>query len=129
MILDTCFIIDLLNNQEDAVKKAKELEKRNTSLFTTSITVFEIWQGVADMSNKAKLDKINTLLEGLALLNLDCESAKIGGKIHSELYLQGRPIQPEDSMIAGICLNEKKVLLTKNQKHFERVKGLEINTY
>ena len=54
MILDTCFIIDLLNNQEDAVRKAQELERKNIPLFTTSITVFEIWQGVADMNNKNK---------------------------------------------------------------------------
>ena len=129
MILDTCFIIDLLNNQEDAVRKAQELERKNIPLFTTSITVFEIWQGVADMNNKNKLARINILLEGLALLNLDCENAKIGVGIHSELYTQGKPIQPEDSMIAGICLKERQKLLTKNKKHFGRIKGLELEIY
>ncbi len=129
MILDTCFIIDLLNNQEEAVKKAQELDKKNSSLFTTSITVFEIWQGIADLKDQRKLEKINILLEKLGLLNFDQESAKIGGKIHSELYLSGKPIQPEDSMIAGICIKNGQKLLTRNIKHFERVKELEVEIY
>ena len=129
MILDTCFIIDLLNNQEDAVQKSEELDQQNISLFTTAVTVFEIWQGVSDIKNKEKLEKINTLLESIGLLNLDKESAKIGGKIHSELYDQGIPIQPEDSMIAGISLKHGKKILTRNTKHFSRIKRIEIEAY
>ncbi len=129
MILDTCFIIDLLNNEEGAVRKAEELDKKKSSIFTTSITVFEIWQGIADMKDKEKLERINTLLEKLALLSFDQESAKIGGKIHSELYLAGKPIQPEDSMIAGICIKHEKKLLTRNIKHFERIKELDLERY
>ncbi len=129
MILDTCFIIDLLNNQKDAVKKSQELDQQNIPIFTTAVTVFEIWQGVSDIKNKGKLEKINILLESTGLLNLDQESAKIGGKIHRELYEYGEPIQPEDSMIAGISLKYGKKILTRNTKHFSRIKSLEIETY
>ncbi|MBS3149379.1 PIN domain-containing protein [Candidatus Woesearchaeota archaeon] len=129
MILDTTFIIDLLNNDPSAVDKAKYLEKANLPVFTTAVTVFEIWQGTSDIKSKQKLDNINTLLESLGLLDLDLESAKIGGKLHSELYAQGNPIQPEDSMIAGICIKNNKKLLTRNIKHFSKIKKLQIETY
>ena len=58
MILDTTFIIDLLNNDPSAVDKAKYLEKANLPVFTTAVTVFEIWQGTSDIKSKQKLDNI-----------------------------------------------------------------------
>ena len=129
MILDTSFLIDLLNNYQPATEKAQELDKKNTAIFTTAVSVFEIWQGICDIKNKEKLERINSLLDGIGFFHLDKESAKIGGKIHSELYIHGIPIQPEDSMIAGICLKHGQKILTRNTKHFSRVQALEIETY
>jgi predicted nucleic acid-binding protein len=129
MILDTTYIIDLLDGQPDAVKKSEILDTQNEALFTTAISVFELWQGVSDIKDKKKLEKIHDLLDNLGLFSLDKESAKIGGKIHSELYAKGLPIQPEDSMIAGICIKHGQKIMTKNVKHFSRITTLEIETY
>jgi predicted nucleic acid-binding protein len=129
MILDTTFLIDLLDNDPRAVKKSQELDARNNAIFTTTISVFELWQGVSDVKHTKKLEQINTLLDNLGLFVLDKESAKIGGKIHSELCSRGLTIQPEDSMIAGICLKHGKKILTRNIKHFSRIGSLEIETY
>lgn len=129
MILDTTFIIDLLNNDESAVSKSGELDKENIPVFTTAVSVFEIWQGTADITDKNKLNRINLLLSSIGLLEFDLESAKIAGKIHSGLYDAGTPIQPEDSMIAGICLKNNSKLITRNIKHFSRINGLKIETY
>jgi len=40
VILDTTFIIDLLNKEIEAVKKAEELDKKVIPVLTTTITVF-----------------------------------------------------------------------------------------
>ncbi len=129
MIPDTTFLIDLLENDHKAVKKSQQLDIQNIALFTTAVSVFELWQGVIDIKDKKKLEKIHTLLDSIGLFPLDKESAKIAGKIHSELYTQGLPIQPEDSMIAGICLKHGKKVLTRNVKHFSRIGVLEVETY
>lgn len=129
MILDTCFIIDLLNNNPDALKKSQEIDKQHIPVATTAVSVFEIWQGVADINDNKKLGRINDLLESFGLFPLDQESAKIAGKIHSKLYTKGASIQPEDSMIAGICLKNNMKILTRNIKHFSRVDNLELETY
>ncbi len=129
MILDTTFIIDLLNGDQGAINKSKEIDDKNIPVFTTSVSVFEIWQGLDDIKNKDKLEKINVLLTNIGLLSLDMESAKIGGKIHAELNNSGLSIQPEDSMIAGICIKNNKKVITRNVKHFSRIKNLEVETY
>lgn len=57
MILDTTFIIDILNGKMEAAHKTKELLKRNEPLKATSISVFEIWQGTEDIQNQSKKGK------------------------------------------------------------------------
>ncbi|MBS3137532.1 PIN domain-containing protein [Candidatus Woesearchaeota archaeon] len=129
MILDTCFIIDLLKNKNGAYQKSKELENSSTSLLTTAVTIFEIWQGIHDIQNPERIKKTNQLLSSLGLLQLDIDSAKIAGEIHSRLINKGIMIESEDSMIAGICVTKNETLLTRNVKHFSRIDGLKIETY
>ncbi|MBS3136929.1 hypothetical protein J4232_00725 [Candidatus Woesearchaeota archaeon] len=42
---------------------------------------------------------------------------------------RGIPINPQDSMIAGIAIRNNESVLTRNTKHFERIDNLTIETY
>ncbi|MBS3056986.1 MAG: PIN domain-containing protein [Candidatus Aenigmarchaeota archaeon] len=129
MILDTSFIIDLLRSDNGAVKKAEELQKSSELLLTTTITVFEIWQGTMDIKNDKKRTAISELLQSLGLLVLDFDSAKKAGEIHSRLIKKGEEIDPEDSMIAGISITRGERLLTRNIEHFKRIGELRVESY
>ncbi len=129
MILDTSFIIDLLRGNKSAVNKVTDLENSSKPVLATTISVFEIWQGIADFKNEDKKQRILDMISSFGLLVLDFESAKEGGEIHSKLEKKGVPIEPEDSMIAGIAKVHNETLLTKNIKHFSRIDGLRIETY
>ena len=129
MIADTTFLIDLLRNSPEALKKASGFDIIGESVFTTTISVFELWQGSLDLKDKKKIDRIHILLDALGMHSLDLESAKIAGKVHAELREKGLPIDPEDSMIAGICIKTDHALLTRNIKHFSRIKELKLETY
>lgn len=129
MILDTTAIIDLLRDDLDLVEKIKMLNKERTSLFFTSVSVFEIWQGSEDIKDKDKLEKIHVLLDSLGSHDLDIPSSKVAGSIHAELRKKGQIIDSEDSMIAGIAESNGEVILTRNVKHFSRIQGIRIETY
>ncbi|MBI2565291.1 PIN domain-containing protein [Candidatus Woesearchaeota archaeon] len=129
MILETSFLIDLLRNDKAAVEKAKELMQKNISLFTTAVTVFEIWQGIYSIKDEKKLEKLNDFFSKRGLLDLDSESAKIGGKIRAKLKSEGREIDAEDCMIAGICIKHGKSILTRNVNHYSRIKNLVVESY
>ena len=127
MILDTSFVIDLFRNNSAAKEKALELDRRNEPIFITSVTVFELWQGL-DIKTEEKLEKINHFIESFGMMNLDPESAKRGGQIHSELVSKGSKIDPEDSMIAGIAIHNSQAVLTRDE-HYSRIRGPRIETY
>jgi len=129
MILDTTAIIDFLRGEPKIIEKIKNLEEKNVPIYLTSISVFEIWQGVKDLLDEKKREKINNLLEATANFSLDISAAKEAGSIHASLKKEGIIIDPEDSMIAGIAKINREKILTRNIKHFQRINGIMIETY
>lgn len=125
MILDTCFLIDLFANRQEAVNLAKELELKEI-IKTTSINVFEIYRS---LNKKDKLDEIEKIFESIIVLNLDKKSAKLAGEISQELAKSGMEIDPEDCMIGAITILANETLVTRNIKHFSRIKKINLKLY
>jgi len=129
MIMDTTALIDLLRSHQDIIIKLKELQQKNTPLFLTSISVFELWQGISDVHNEKKSQQLHNLLESLGVFVFDIPAAKAAGTIHAGLKEEGQTIDSEDSMIAGIAKVHHETILTRNVKHFGRISDLQIEAY
>lgn len=130
MILDTTFIIDLMDGNIDALKKQQELQTNNENVQITTITIFELFSGVGRCSQPEKeKQKLKAILESQHLLVLDEECAEKAGIIHGTLQKEGQAIEIQDCLIAGIALNHNEPLLTRNIKHFQRIKRLKVETY
>lgn len=129
MILDTSFVVDLMDRQPDAVKKFWALQEQE-NLFVTTPTIFELWSGIVRSSRpEQEKRKVLEVLDSQLILELDEESAEEGGKIDGILISQGLRIEPEDCMIAGIARHHQETVLTRNVKHFGRIKGMVVETY
>jgi predicted nucleic acid-binding protein len=123
IIADSDVLIDFLRGHgEGARRVALELETR--SFATTAITAFEIQSGAHSTRQRKAVDM---LLEAVTILPFGPKEAQIGADIHRELESQGQPIGMADSMIAAVCIANQGVLLTRNRKHFERVKALKLS--
>ncbi len=130
MILDTCFVIDFMDNDEKAVAKLRELELNNEPTPITSLTIFELFSGLARSSSPDKeKEKVINVLSGQTILPFDGSSAEKAGEIDGGLAKKGEKIDAVDSMIAGITIFRKEKVLTRNVKDFSKVKGLDIETY
>ena len=130
MIVDTSFVIDLMDGDAGALEKAKLLWKEKENIFITTVTIFELWCGIAQ-SKKSEQEKkkVLTVLESQLILELDEKSAIEGGKIDGNLVREGLQIEPEDCMIAGIAKHHQERVLTRNTNHFGRIRGLSIVSY
>ena len=51
------------------------------------------------------------------------------GKISGSLRARGREIDREDCIIGATALLNDEPVVTRNRKHFERIDGLDIETY
>ena len=128
MILDTSAIIDFFRGNAAIRTKLQALEEDGTVFSTTVISVVEMFRGI-DVSNREKVKELDEYFGGVELLALTPESAREAGIISSMLRGTGLLIEPEDCMIAGIAKTKGEPILTRNTKHFERIRGLKIETY
>jgi len=121
IVADTDVLIDFLRGRDSADRVALELKKGR--ICTTVISAFELWAGAKTSQQAAAVE---TLLHALLILPLESQSARRAGEIQSTLEKKGNAIGMADSLIAGICLEHDRLLLTRNRKHFERVSGLQL---
>ncbi len=130
MIFDTSFIIDLIHGNPEAVRKMNDLQDSRERLFITAPTIFELWVGISQSDRpKQEKKKVTQILESQMILDFDEESAKHAGIISGTLINEGKVIDPEDCMIAGIAKHHSQKVLTRNVKHFSRIKDLKVETY
>ena len=130
MIADTSFLIDIMKSDKEAIKKAEEIEKKGSTIAVTSISIFELFVGVSlSIKQDRERNKINTILKGLPIISFNEDSAIEAGKIFAQRKKDGSTIEPEDSMIAGICSRRNEILITRNIKHFNDIEGLRIESY
>ncbi len=129
MLADSTFIIDLLHGDNGAIKILRE---KDYALFTTEINVFEIIAGVYAIKKdmQPQLDMALALFSQMIVLPLDRKASLRAGEIAGELIKNGFKIGDCDSLIAGIALsNGVSRIITKNTKHFGRIKELNIINY
>ena len=125
---DTSFLVDIERQNDEALKKLRELADRGEVIFITSVSVAECYRGAYGSRDGAKaLKDTKELLELFAVLSLDYESAKTWGEL-SESMKSGS-IGDRDLFIASIALVNEQSLLTRNKKHFERVPGLVVESW
>lgn len=127
--LDSTALIDIYKGDFGLVKVLENFEE---DLLTTIVNYQEIIFGL-NPENKKYMEEdyfYENLFKNLNVLNLSKESIKEASSIFWDLSANGDVIGVADCIIAGICLsNGVKKIITKNKKHFERIKGLEIISY
>lgn len=130
MLLDTSFLIDLMNGDGKAVARARTLEAERVDVRIPTPALFELWRGVHLATRSAEeAARVGLLLAAYGTAPLDGPSAARGGEVDAMLLRGRTPIDPEDSMIAGIALTRGEPLLTRNAKDFSRIPGLQVEVY
>ncbi len=126
---DTTALIDLFKNNKALVELISTLEEK---VALTRISYLELMFGI-DQDNAKHLDEeryFDSLFEEFNVLELDKETSKRASKIFWNLQKEGRIIEPFDCAIAGILMaNGVNKIITRNVKHFEKIKGLGVIGY
>ncbi len=127
--LDTDLLVGALREEERAKRKVEQLDQEGRHA-TTAVNAFELFYG----ASKSKMVEQNVreahrLLSRLDLLPLSLGSAEKAGVLFGTLELKGQPIGLRDAMIAGVALDHKLTLVTRNKKDYGRVPGLSLEEW
>ena len=130
MILDSSFLIDLLRGRnEEAKKKAEELDRIFVTKSISSISIMELWRGACLIQSEKEKKKILSLLNSVIIYDFDAYAAKVAAEIEADLKIKGKNIDREDIMIAAIAKTKNEPVLTRNVKHFSKIEGLTVESY
>ena len=81
-------------------------------------------------SQNYALIQIKELFQTIGILSLDENAIIKSAQISAEVMQKGRALADPDCLIAGIALaNNINTIVTGNIKHFERIRGINIETY
>jgi tRNA(fMet)-specific endonuclease VapC len=125
-LLDSDIIIDLLNNQEKIASLVKKIFQEN-NLTISIISWMEVYYGIKKSKNiKFKTDKLISFIKDLSIEILPVDK-KVGEEfvdIKINLENKKNPLADFDLLIAASALVNKLILVTRNVKHFTRIKDL-----
>src|SRR5215218_3910125 len=127
-LLDTNILSDLLRNP--AGRAARRLAGVGEAVVCTSIVVAcELRYGAAKKGSPQLSERVEILLQSLEVLPLDKEADRHYAGTRSHLDRLGRPIGPNDLLIAAHALALDLTLVTDNVEEFARVANLSVENW
>lgn len=127
IVLDTNVVSELMRQFPDS-KVAAWLDRQpQASIWTTSITLFEMRFGLQIMPVGRKRSALAMVLEGFLdkinqrVVTFDATAAYQAADLAALRKRKGRPVESRDTMIAGIILAHNATLATRNTSHFEEI--------
>lgn len=126
IILDTNVISALMRHPADEKVIAWLDRQPRSSVWTTSITLLELYYGLQIMAAGRKRSTLMQRLETLVqekldrrIAGFDIGAAENAADLMAARKKAGRPVELRDRMIAGIALASNAALATRNKTHFE----------
>lgn len=126
MLLDSTFLIDLLDRRDAAANTLEELVQTDTLVSVSTLSVYEVGLGLQE-SEREEFDEI---LASVVVLPFGLGESYRALSIQRTLYDRGEPIGDVDSLIAATAAESADPrVLTRNVDEFTRVEGIDVVTY
>ena len=123
MIIDTDILIWYLRGNE----RARNIIRKNFPFSISAVTQTELLQGARDKNEQYLIQ--NQLKDwGVSVLHIN-EAVSIRAARLVEDYTLSHSMELADALIAATALEQQKVLLTANTKHYRFVPGLNLQTF
>ena len=122
ILLDSSILIELFRKREKDNTQFFGLTKTYKSLCISSITYYEIGIG----NRKSYADYWEELCENLHILPFDKQCSDNAISIYLDLLKANKMIDLAEILIGATALTHNLPIATLNDKHFTRIKGLEI---
>lgn len=134
MIVDTSFLLDIIDDVDAALKKERELEAESVPLVIPSMTVLELYIGVGKVAaTREEHQKVDAILDSYPLVDMTPSISRRAGRLLGERMAEadedeGPGIGKGDAAIAATALERDEAVLA-GDRHFGNIPGLIHETY
>ncbi|MCL2391027.1 MAG: type II toxin-antitoxin system VapC family toxin [Oscillospiraceae bacterium] len=127
-LLDTNICIYFLNRNSKIVDKLESVS--GDDLAISCFNLAELLFGAYNSEHVDKnLERVRYLESVIEVISFDKKAIDNFAIIKADLKEQGKLIDDFDMLIAAVALSNEMVLVTNNEKHFERITNLKIENW
>lgn len=127
-MLDTNILSDLVRNPQGTVA-SKIAAVGDSNVCTSIIVASELRFGAIKRGSARLFQQVEDVLGEIEVLPLNVPADLTYGELRHELEKAGKPIGPNDMLIAAHSLMTDCVLVTANVGEFSRVRGLAVESW
>jgi tRNA(fMet)-specific endonuclease VapC len=127
ILLDTDVCVELLKGNKRILRRRDQYDGPVGVCF---MTVAELYYGAEKSKEPSRnMDTIDRLLLTLEVIHTDMPILRRFGTIKASLQNEGMAIADADILIASATLEKAEKLITGNAKHFDRIRGLDLEDW
>lgn len=132
MIVDTSFVLDVIDGVDAAVSKERDLEAEGVPLVVPAMTVLELYIGVGMVARTtAERRRVDAVLDAYPVVEMTPSIARRAGRLLGARMADngdGPGIGKGDAAIAATAIERDEAVLTADT-HFETIAGVDIERY
>ncbi|MCA1777964.1 MAG: type II toxin-antitoxin system VapC family toxin [Xanthomonadaceae bacterium] len=128
-LLDTDICIHLLNALEPALVERFRLHSPAELALCSVVRAELLWGARNSQRVDENLERVRLFAAPMRSLAFDDDCAEHYDVIRAALSARGTPIGPNDTLIAAIALAADAVLVTRNQREFQRIDNLAVESW
>jgi predicted nucleic acid-binding protein len=114
LLVDSSVLIDFLRDTRGRREYVGQIRGRSVVLATSVVSVSEVYSGLRAQEQRLA-DELFSILE---VVDLDFETARLGGELRHSWARKGITLGLPDCLIAATAIRRGMPLMTDNQKHF-----------
>jgi tRNA(fMet)-specific endonuclease VapC len=128
-LLDTNICIYIMNRRPiEIIHKFKQFNVGDIGISTITISELQ-YEAVKSNNPKLNIQRVEGFLAPLEILPYDHNAANFYGEIRHNLETKGEVIGSLDILIAAHALSNDIILVTNNEKEFQKVNHLRIENW
>jgi tRNA(fMet)-specific endonuclease VapC len=128
-LLDTDILLSIMQQNPSVLSKAKVYIEEHGRFTFSVITRYEISRGLKAIGASKRAGAFDRFCSGSELLPLDEGIAARAADVYAELKVKGELIGDADILIAASALVNGLVIVTNNEAHFRRIRGLSVENW
>jgi tRNA(fMet)-specific endonuclease VapC len=128
-LIDTDILSYYFKGEHNVVRNFEKYLETFEIIELSIITYYEILSGLQAKNAFRQLEIFEEFAKDNIVIPLTENSCKISAELYSTLKQKGEIIDDIDLLIAGIAVENEMTIVTNNEKHFQRIPGLEIENW
>jgi len=134
VIVDTSFVLDVIDDVDAAVSKERELEAEGVPLVIPAMTVLELYIGVGKVADtREERRRVEAVLGSYPLVDETPSISRRAGRLLGERLAdaddgEGPGVGKGDAAVAATAIERDEPVLA-GDAHFEAIPGVSVETY